>query len=221
MLITLGWPRHQPTLAAGPGLCLRPFEARDVDDVHLAHQDEAMLKYVPVPQPYTRAKAERFALGVSAEMWAEESGCTFAIAETDTGRLLGSVGVPFMDHVDREAQVGYWVAPWGRRRGVATAGLRTLSDWLLTEVRAANILLHIEDENVASVAVARAAGYTRLESQVSTELFGEYRTFREWEQTAPREQRACAEPDWLDAHPTPAKRSVPQPRGRMEADPVH
>lgn len=197
MPVSTYWPRHQPTLSVGEGLVLRPFEADDIDDLVLAHQDSDMLRYVPFPRPYTRARAERFALGVSTEIWDEESGGTFAIADTETGRLVGSVGVPFMDHIDGEAQVGYWVAPWGRGRGIATAATRTISDWLFTTVHAANILLHIEEENVASVAVARAAGFTRGERELRMTNFDIPRVLREWERVAPREPRVCADPAWL------------------------
>lgn len=202
----LGWPRTQPTLAVGPGLCLRPFVDADVDDILAAHQDGEHLRWIPVQQPYTRQKAERFALGVSAEMWAEESGCSFAIADTTTNALLGSVGVPFIDHSLKHAEVGYWVAPWARGRGVATASLRALSRWLLDEVELLTLTLHVQPENHASLAVARNAGYEQRQ-EVDMDVLGDVRTFVQFALDA-HQTLELAEPDWLS---TDGKPHLPRP----------
>lgn len=43
-----------------PRLLLRPFREDDIDDVMMYAVDEEWARYLPVPQPYTRAGAERF-----------------------------------------------------------------------------------------------------------------------------------------------------------------
>lgn len=196
MSTTLGWPLTQPTLAVGPGVCLRPFTAHDVDAIYDAHQDPEHLRWVPVRQPYTRESAERFALGVSTEMWAEESGCVFAIADPRTGDLLGSVGVPFIDHAAGQAEIGYWVVPAARGRGIATASLRAVSDWLFDTLGLTTLTLHIEPDNPASLAVARGAGFEQVPGDMTFDVLGHDRTFCEW-----RRERVVsmvtAEPDWL------------------------
>ena len=197
MPVSPGWPRRQPTLAAGADLALRPFAPNDIDDIVLTHQDDEFLTHIPVIHPYTRAKAERFALTVSTEMWAEEVGCAYAIANTHTNRLLGSVGVPHFDHETGQAHVGYWTAPWARRQGVASAGLRTISNWLLNEVGATRIVLHIEDDHTASVAVARAAGFVRATANVTYPVLNIERTFGEWTRTSAHEPLVCEDPAWI------------------------
>lgn len=214
-----GWPRRQPTLEAGPDLILRPFTALDVDALVEAHADEEMKRYVPTPDggAYTRAHAERFALGVTTEMWAEESGCSFVIADTTTDELLGSVGVPHIDYATRQAMLGYWTAPWGRRRGAATAGLRAVSDWLLTEIGLHSIILYIDDANVGSVAVARAAGFTRLAEDAEFDVHGTLHVCGRWTLERSPEAMVCADPDWLTTKPIGnGDHTIIRPRGRME-----
>jgi RimJ/RimL family protein N-acetyltransferase len=197
----LGWPRHQPTIAAGPGFCLRPFTADDIEGIYQAHLDPEHQRFIPVRQPYTRANAERFALGVSAEMWAEESGCTFALAETDPAtaadRLIGSVGVPHIDYSTGQASVGYWVAPWGRGRGAATAGLRAITEWLFTDLALTSALLQIDPANGASIAVAHAAGFTRLPEDATYCFEGTDLTFEQWLCSRVTEPLVTANPEWL------------------------
>lgn len=217
-----GWPRRQPVLEAGPHVHLRPFTVDDVEAVYLAHQDPDMVRFLPVVEAYTRAKAERFALGVAAEMWAEESGCAFALAESRTGTLLGSVGVPHIDYAAGQATVGYWVAPHGRGRGAATAGLRALSEWLFTHIGLTSVLLVIEDANTASAAVARKAGYERQDGEVTHEVLGRPLAFTQWVRYHPVEPQAWVDPEWLGEVPDVAskparRRPVPLPRRSVEA----
>ena len=46
------------------------------------------------------------------------------------GRLLGAVGL-IDRHDAARAEVGYWVAPWARGRGVAGRALALISRWAL------------------------------------------------------------------------------------------
>src|SRR5262249_39239390 len=61
----------------------------------------------------------------------------------------------------RQSEIGYWVAPWARRRGVATAATRVLSDWAFDHRAVERLELLAAKENVGSQRVALAAGFTR------------------------------------------------------------
>ncbi|HEX8632193.1 MAG TPA: GNAT family protein, partial [Catenuloplanes sp.] len=77
-----------------------------------------------------------------------------------TDRLLGGIGLDRVAPARQQAEVGYWVAPWARRRGVATAAVRTLSSWAFAgELR--RLELVTDWENTASQRVALAAGFHR------------------------------------------------------------
>jgi RimJ/RimL family protein N-acetyltransferase len=74
-------------------------------------------------------------------------------------RIAGSVslGEPQLD--GHAANIGYWVAPWARGRGVATDAARALAGWALQQ-GFGRIELTTDPANVASQRVAVAAGFT-------------------------------------------------------------
>lgn len=81
----------------------------------------------------------------------------------DTDRLLGNVNLHEIVREQASAQVGYWVAPWGRGRGVATAAVRLAVGHGFDSLRLHRVMLYHAIENVASCGVARKVGF-RLEA---------------------------------------------------------
>ena len=63
--------------------------------------------------------------------------------------------------VRQQAEIGYWVAPWARRRGVATAAVRAMSGWAFANAGVVRLELLTDWANVGSQRVALAAGFQR------------------------------------------------------------
>src|SRR6185436_19536559 len=91
-----------PAEINGTGVRLRAYRPDDVEAVAAGYDDPLSHRFLPpLPSPFTLAHAERFL----------------------------SEGIAF-DHVVAsrgQAEIGYWVGPWARGRGVATAAVRALS----------------------------------------------------------------------------------------------
>ena len=101
-----------------------PAEA-DVDAIYEACQDPETQRYTTVPSPYERRHAEEFVPRVAAE-WRSGAHVTWAIREGEV--LAGTIGLYRLD--GRGAgELGYWVSPWSRRRGVLTEAARAVIDW--------------------------------------------------------------------------------------------
>lgn len=112
-----------------------------------------------MPRPFTTDHAERYIAEQVAATFAE-GGALYAIADPDTDELLGGIGFDKVVPSRRQAEVGYWVGPWARRRGVASAALRALSRHALGHgLERLELLTHWD--NPVSQRVALAAGYTR------------------------------------------------------------
>ncbi|MGW4497218.1 GNAT family N-acetyltransferase [Micromonospora sp. NPDC004336] len=137
---------------------LRPFRPDDVADIAAGCADPLNLRFNPgMPQPYTEADARWWVTEGAPAAWAA-GGAAYAIADATTDRLIGGAGVGQVVTPRRQAEVGYWVAPWARRRGVATAATRALADAVLRHgVDRLELLTHAE--NPASQRVALAAGF--------------------------------------------------------------
>ena len=71
---------------------------------------------------------------------------------------MGSIGVVEVSE-DRDAEIGYWVTPAARGRGVATRAAQVVSAWLLRDIGMARLTWHAQVGNVASRRVAEAAGF--------------------------------------------------------------
>lgn len=142
----------------GDVVVLRPFRPDDADDVIAGCSDPVTQRFLPLlPAPYTRQ---------DAMWWIQEAapnaftlgGAGYAIADPRTDRLLGAVGISRVAH--GAGEIGYWVAPWARRRGAATAATRMLAVHAFGR-GIARLELHTEPENPTSQRVAIAAGFSR------------------------------------------------------------
>ncbi|GID26680.1 GNAT family N-acetyltransferase [Paractinoplanes brasiliensis] len=144
----------------GTGVRLRAFRADDADALAAGFDDPISQRFLPqMPRPFTTGHAERYIAERVAATFAE-GGALYAIADPDTDELLGGIGFDKVVPSRRQAEVGYWVGPWARRRGVASAALRALSAHALSHgLERLELLTHWD--NPVSQRVALAAGYTR------------------------------------------------------------
>lgn len=146
------------TLTAEGGLVLsRPVEA-DVGAITEACQDTDIVRFTRVPSPYTADDA-RFFVGLSLD-GARVGSSLGLLVRDDEGRVLASCGLPRVDWADLAAEVGYWVAPWARGRGVATRATRAVCRWAFDEGGFERLHLHAATINDGSNAVARRVGFT-------------------------------------------------------------
>jgi RimJ/RimL family protein N-acetyltransferase len=148
-------PRERIT---GDGVTLRPPAESDADDVALACDDPVTARFlVRMPTPYTRDDALTWLRGRSAELW-DGGGASMIIADPGTDRLIGSIALSRPSPDGYATSIGYWVAPWARGRGVATAAARALAGWAFSH-GFGRIELTTDLENEASMRVALGAGF--------------------------------------------------------------
>ncbi|MEU6073248.1 GNAT family N-acetyltransferase [Micromonospora sp. NPDC047074] len=140
------------------GVRLRQFRPGDAADLAAGCGDPVNLRFNPgMPQPYTEADARWWIAEGAPAAWAT-GGAAYAIADGATDRLVGGAGIGPVVAARRQADLGYWVAPWARRRGVATAATRALAASALRHgFDRLELLIHAE--NPASLRVALAAGF--------------------------------------------------------------
>ncbi len=149
---------HETELTAGD-LSLRPLTQSDADDVTEACQDAETLRWLPIPRPYTRANAEWF-IGTFAPAH-RESGAGIVLAIQSAGRLAGVIDLKHVDWAAKVAEVGYWVAPWARGRGVASNATRALARWAICDQGFERVELFAATGNTASQRAAEKAGFVR------------------------------------------------------------
>jgi RimJ/RimL family protein N-acetyltransferase len=146
-----------PTVS-GPGVRLREFTPADVGDLVAGYADPTLQRFMPpLPVPFTPAQAREYVSDVAPGMFADGGGL-WAIADPVTDRLLGGIGLDKVVPHRGQCEVGYWVGPWARGRGVAVAAVRALTEHAF-RTGTARIELLTHRENAASQRVALAAGF--------------------------------------------------------------
>lgn len=94
----------------------------DIPPVFEACTDPELLRWIPLPQPYTRENAEFYVRSYCPHGLASGRFTVWAIRESETGPLVGVVEVR-RDDAPGSASVGCWLTPAARRRGVMTEAL--------------------------------------------------------------------------------------------------
>lgn len=82
------------------------------------------------------------------------------IIERATNAIVGDIGFLGPPH-DGIVELGFSVVPEQRRRGFATDATRTLVGWALREPGVLGVIARSDIDNVASMRVLEAAGFTR------------------------------------------------------------
>lgn len=163
-----------PVLPAGSGV-LRRWRDSDADACVEARADPAVRHWLAGSvAPYTRDHALAF-LAATEEGHATGRGVHWAFAESAEGPARGSFSLSNVDPRTGTAEVGYWMHPAARRRGLATAAACALSDWALSPqgMGLRRLTLHAAAGNLASQRVATNAGYSKTGRQTRAEILGD------------------------------------------------
>lgn len=148
------------------------------DDTML-HQNEVVLRpwhpddaewYVHArDEQVFRWTTERRALTVQETAYAiqqtndDDTVFAFAIADSQSNKLLGNIVVVRDQTKPQTVEVMYWLAPQGRGRGVATEALQLVVAWAFSALNVDRILLQTHVDNIPSQRVAVRAGFQQME----------------------------------------------------------
>lgn len=146
---------HTPIALQSERLVLRAPDADDVDTLTRLCQDPDVQRWTTVPSPYVREDAARFVAEIVAPGWAAGTAQEWGIRVD--GRLVGMVGLTRIG--DGEAELGYWLAPHVRGRGLMSEAVALVLDHGFRTLPIQRVEWHAVVGNVASAAVARRAGF--------------------------------------------------------------
>jgi RimJ/RimL family protein N-acetyltransferase len=146
-----------------PALLLRPWTEDDIPAMLAAHRDPEMRRWLR--HPITTAEQARQVIQARQSDGQAGTGFSFAVLEaTDgtAGHLVGGVSIRGLGQAAATAEVGYWVAPFARGRGVAPRALNVVCEWAFRSSQSASVerlqLIHSVG-NQASCRVAEKAKF--------------------------------------------------------------
>jgi RimJ/RimL family protein N-acetyltransferase len=148
----------EPPLSDGV-VTLRRWTNADAPEIARICSDDELVRWLAaLPSPYTADDARAWIAHGDAGWRGEHEHTPLAVVNAATGAVLGSIGVSWRP--DETAEVGYWVAPEARGRGVATRATRLVARWVLADHDFERLQLQADPLNVASCRVAEHAGFT-------------------------------------------------------------
>ena len=138
---------------------LRLGAERDIPEILIAYQDDRhMHERLGLERPPSGAE-----LGLGAERAEIErtAGIHIALTILEPGSDVcrGRIFTADVEWRHARAELGMWLAPQVRGRGMATRALRLMSVWLLSNAPLERLQITTEPDNAAMLATARAAGY--------------------------------------------------------------
>lgn len=150
-------PREPVTLTLGTYL-LDVARATDVDAVEEAFGDPDIALWNPSARRPGLTARDRAKLWVADRAaWTDEHA-SWVVRDPD-GRLVGQVSLHQIDPRNGSAEVGYWLTPDGRGRGLATAALAAAARYAFDVLELARVELFHATGNTRSCRVATRAGF--------------------------------------------------------------
>ncbi|MGV9775489.1 GNAT family N-acetyltransferase [Streptosporangium sp. NPDC003464] len=135
-------------------LHLRPWRPADAEVVTAALRDPEIRRWAAAApaEPDGRAWIADRTAG-----WADGSSGSFAIADATTGEVLGHTRVKITG--DGVGEVGYWVLPASRGRGVAGHAVGAVARWAFAFLELSRLELRHAAGNTPSCRVAQKSGF--------------------------------------------------------------
>jgi RimJ/RimL family protein N-acetyltransferase len=165
------FPDLQTPLTDGT-ITVRRTAERDIPEILVAYQDDPEL-HVRMGNPRPPSGAE---LGRRSERAEDDRlaghGLSLTITEVGDDACVGQIDVHRVDWENARAELGVWVAPGRRGRGLARRALALAGPWLLLETGLERLELLTQTDNEPLQRAARAAGF-----QYEGVLRGYYRPF--------------------------------------------
>ncbi|MDF3301596.1 GNAT family N-acetyltransferase [Streptomyces tropicalis] len=143
---------------AGEGLVLRDWTEADLAAMPELFDHPDIAYWTPIASPFDAAAA-RARLDRCRRLRAEGTAVLLAIT-ADGGAPLGEV---MLRRAPEGTEIGYAVGPAHRGRGLAARAVRVMAAYAFEQLGAERVILELEAENAASVAVATRAGFGLLD----------------------------------------------------------
>ncbi|MEV6588801.1 GNAT family N-acetyltransferase [Streptomyces acidicola] len=139
-------------------LVLRPFDEDDVPALAEMMNDEQVMAWTDVPQPFTEDGARTWISEYAPGERTGGRGLDLAVTEFLTQRLVGLIQLTKTNWHVRSTELLYVIAPWARGEGYASEAALATARWLFRDQKFERIELRTAADNTASQQVAQKIG---------------------------------------------------------------
>ena len=143
----------------GESFVLRPEREDDAAAIARAFADDPGLAVDWGIEESPDEPLARQWIAENAASWASGDGRQFAIALPDTDELIGGVNFHNIRTEHHRAEMGFWLAPGARRRGIGSAAVEAACRWAIDRFGLVRIEMTTLPGNEAALGLARKVGF--------------------------------------------------------------
>ncbi|MGW0750738.1 GNAT family N-acetyltransferase [Streptomyces sp. NPDC002587] len=148
---------------SGEGLVLRDWTEADLAAMPELFDHPDIAYWTPIVSPFDEEAARK---RLHRDRQLRKDGTAILLAITvDGGAPLGEV---MLRRAPEGTEIGYAVGPAHRGRGLAVRAVRVMAAYAFEQLGTDQVVLELEAENAASVAVATRAGFRLLDVPLIT-----------------------------------------------------
>ncbi|MFB6318623.1 GNAT family N-acetyltransferase [Saccharicrinis sp. FJH54] len=141
-------------------LLLRPVTPDDKEDLFEYRRDKETNKYQGwIPE--TIGDVENFIGRLSTQINVPQSWFQFAIIEKTSSKIVGDLGIHFMDVENKQAEIGCTLHKNFHNRGYATESVNLVIDYLFNDLNKHRIITSIDPDNINSVRLVERIGFRK------------------------------------------------------------
>lgn len=151
---------------------LRPLQPSDLDRAHEASVDPSWVLWLDGSADRTLQQTREW---ISRERQVTADRQRWAICAPDGDEFLGCVTVQNIDQRTRSGELGYWVHPDARGRGLAVAAVNAAAGYAFSPEGLAmrRLSINVAEGNEPSIAVAQRTGFRQTGRDSLTEPLGD------------------------------------------------
>ena len=141
-------------------LILRPISLEDRNEVFEYRSDSEANKYQGwIPE--TPEDVDRFIDKLAKEANEPETWFQLVIIEKKSQKIVGDLGIHFMDTENRQAGLGYTIHTDFQKKGYATESVKAVIDYLFSTLNKHRITASVDPENTASIRLLERIGFRK------------------------------------------------------------
>jgi len=149
-------------------LLLRQFTESDLKNIYLGLSNPAVVKYYGV---YFKTLEEaRKQLVWFAELEKDKTGIWWAVCSADGSVFYGAVGLYYLNHELKKAELGFWLMPqyWGQ--GIITKSAQLAIEYGFNKMQLKSIGAEVETENAGSAKVLKKLQFIHTDTKKDCEI---------------------------------------------------
>jgi RimJ/RimL family protein N-acetyltransferase len=150
-------------------LSIRPWRSDEAGRYHEVRGTAEVTRYLYDP-PLTRRQSAAKLRGLRTEIRRPGEWINLAVEVTDTGTVVGDVGLGWTSQIHRQAEIGYSFRLDHRGRGYATEAAAALVGLAFTDLGVHRVAGRLDARNTASARLLERLGMRREGLLVQNEL---------------------------------------------------